>query len=355
MEIVKVQKVDFTIAGGDSGGTGTLSGFTDLTKMVVFATWNAGDHADPGEDLLCLDVYISNTTTVNADRVASHAGITNEVSAYVIQFGSDTTVYKGTYALATTDLDDTQSLGGTATLANTFGWGFHKRADASGFNAEVRYSSIENAFPSTTQISFTRDQQDGVAIDGHWFAVESSTLTVEHGNWTEAATANTSETDTITTVDLGDTFCLMSFSNNKGQYNDEGMWTADLNTTTSIRVRRGYGDAANCSWTYQIITDSNAAVQRGDFTYATTTGYATLSPTVDLTKSWPKLSTQGWICTSDVWNSETGNRRCHQVWLSANNQIDGETQEAITDLILPWEVVEISGAAAATRRVFVVS
>lgn len=346
MQVVKIQEVSFTIASGASSGTGTLTGFSTLGKMICFATWRVADGQSPVlASMTEVDVWPNSTSQITAERWSNPSYAVN-VRAYVIEFGSDTTVYKGTWAMTSSATAHTGiSIGGTVTLADTFGWHYRKSegeaAPANDSDPDGRYTAFH--FSSTTQLAVNRNVAKG-ACQGHWFVVESSTLTVQHGDHTITGSSVTSTTDTITSVTTGETFIVSSYLTNETEYNDEGCWTTDLQNATTVRFRRSYAASVTNTWRYMVVSDSNMTVQRGEWTGTGTAENTTITST-DLTLSIAKSGSgrSGDDVSSDYANGNFDGR-FNELWLNSATRIDRQTGDGLTGLIATWEVVEMDAA-----------
>lgn len=369
MNVVKVQRVSFAIAGGSASGTGTLSGFTDLDQMVIaFASWSIPDVAQSNEDRVLVDFDVTNLTTITATRNGTPAGEAVNVEAYVVEFDTDTNVYKGTFSLAgganTENQTTTANINGGSPMAlndltKAFGWLYYRGVDTGANDLNPANSCIQMRFTSTSVLTFERDYNTAEITSGHWFVVESSTLSVQH----EAVIftgANATDTDTFTSpVTLANSFIIGSYLTDESGFQDEGIWTIDLSGTQTARFRRGFGAGEIINAYYMVVTDTSITTQRGDFAHATTGANATLSPTVDTDYAVPLLcGGMSFSAASDSWGSGNFHTRTHEAWISASNQIDVASAEGASGLVLPWQVIEFSagGAPPATpRRVMVIT
>ena len=360
MQIVKIEEVQFSIAdSASSGNTSLTESFTDLDQMVVFSTCSMDNGLDPiTQGAVDADVWCSAVGTINAQRNSSPA-YAIEITAYVVQFGDDTDVHKGTFSIAdTASGSGNVSIGATVTLANTFGWHTQRGSapadggeDLPGLNACVALSM------TTTNLVFTRSGTNA-AITGHWFVVESSTLTVEHGTHS-VSYASTSITDTITTVVLAESFLLSSYYTNwsDGGGNDLVRHADDISTTTTVRWRRAYDDTADIDWHWMVVSDSDITVERGEFTH-TGASNSTAITTVDRTKTIAKSgSGRALGVKSTDFVSGTLSNRHQELWMSTNALLNTQSGAGMAAMVSPWEVItfDVQAGGTPTRRIMVIS
>ena len=302
MQVVKVQLATFTIGSGSATGTGTLDGFDDTSKMVVFGSWDLPSRSTSftGEESM-VKLEITSTSVVTATRIGTPAEIIN-VEAYVIQFGDDTNVYTGTFALTggggTSPQTTTANINGGSAMAlgdltKAFCWSYYTDDDSTSNDGRPESQQVQTRFDSTSVIGFERNSNPS-ALSGRWFAVESSTLTVQHLTSLFTGTENATETAAITTVsDINDTFVISSFFTNESSFKDEGMWTIHLNSDSQLLFTRGFGAANDVGFLSQIIQDSTIATQRGQWVAASTTD--TFYIDLDVRFKGQSIVTAGWL------------------------------------------------------------
>ncbi len=345
MQIVRRQEVSFDIGAGYTWGAAVLSGFTNLSKMVPIAvTWRVKDGQSPvlGSNTE-IDVDVGNVAIVYAYRWSSSPTYDINITVTVVEFGDDTTVYKGTWAMTDAETSTTASIGGTVTLANTFGNHHRKNeGEASPSNDSDPDGRITKMkFNSTTQLGFARDTATG-ACEGHWHVVESDTLTVEHVTHTITSDSSTSTTKTITSVTMAEAFVISSYLTDSGDYNDEGCWTTDISAATTLRMRRRYGASVNNTWEAMIVSDSNITVQRGDWTTSGATTDNTSITAVDLDVALVKsgAGSSGFCVCSNFSNGHL-DRYYSEMWFNSSTQINREVGDTPDNYIEAWEVVEL--------------
>jgi hypothetical protein len=326
--------------------------------MVCFATWRVEDGLSPiGQSVTEIDVWPNSTGQITAQRDGTPA-YSVDVTAYVIEFGSDTTVYKGTWAMTSAETSDTGiSIGGTVTLANTFGWHYGESEDGgtATWDSDPDGRNRKFEFASTTTLDISRAAAKG-AKTGHWFVVESSTLSVQHE--TEDFLANGSLThihDITSAVTHADTFVLVSHTTTEDAENDLTLCHElyDDEGQDTIRSRRAFGNPTDTSYAYQIVTDSALTVQRGDFTSATSPDSASISA-VNLSYAIVKQpSCRSGEEAGNYYASGTIDARYTEMWLSSTTQVDGRQGAGGASRTIPWEVIEFPSDATAPRRVMV--
>jgi len=344
---VHIQEVQFTIAAGQSFGTAALSGFTTFGKMVVmWPSWRIADGMTPVIASGCeVDVWATSSSEIRAERGGTQTQAVT-VRAFVVEFGADTNVFSGTYAMgAGATTHNAVSIGGTVTLANAFVLSTRRCGAVSGGSndADPDYRCIRRVFASTSALDFSRNVADGT-IDGHWYVVESSTLTVNHVGHTITASSLTSTTTTITSVVTGETFLVVSDQNDENVYNDEGIWAADLQNATTVRLRRSYAASNTVTWAIQVVSDAGISVQRGERTGAGTTDHAVIAA-VDLSLAVAKsgYGESGHVVSSPYVDG-TLDKRYWTKWLPSTTALNTETSDGADDKIDTWEVVELEAA-----------
>jgi len=337
LKIVKRQEVTITIASGESSGTATLTGFSNLVKMVPkFGSYRYVTGGTPDAEEIFVNFKIDSTSQITAERnAASGNAITARV--YVLEFGADTTVQKGTWSMADGVATDDVSIS-ALTLAESYCFYYQKGTDA-----DVTYHPddvcVSLKFNSTTELGFERTGTTG-SNSGNWYVVSSNTLTVEHGSHSEVGGTGTTMTDTITSVTMAETFIISSYRTSEVDFVDEAMCTVDLQNATTIRWRRGFDDAEDFDFEYQIISDSNINVQRGEFTANATTDNDTISPVVvaqTIVKT--GCGRSGFDSNADFAQADKVNR-FWEIFLNSATQINGEVGLASSTMIQTWEVID---------------
>jgi len=343
MKVAKLQEVRFTIASGASSGTGTLSGFKTLSKVVpLFVSWRVADGQSPVRASNTeVDVAITNLTTITAERWGSPSYAIN-VTAYVVEFGYDTVVQKGTWDLTSSETSTTETITAT-TLANSFVVSYNKNEgeSAPGYDSDPDGRCIAFKFNSTTQLGFSREAAKG-AVSGHWYVIYSDTLSVQHGNHSETGTTLNSVTDTISTVNVSHSFLVSSFKTEEAQYHGLSIWTADLSSATTVRWRRYPYDSVTVDFEYQVITDTALTIQRGEF--STSSSVSTYSHTItsvdaQLTAAKTGCGRSGFMDSSSFEDGDL-DTRYWEIWLSNSTTLNGQAGSSYTNAkIWTWETV----------------
>jgi len=366
MQVVNIQPVQVTIAGGQTQGTATLDGTGTLAQMVVTGTWTLPDISDLTESKSFVDLDVTNLTTLTATRDDSTAAEAINIEAYVIEYGADTNVYKGTFTSTGTGTggwlaDDFNINGGSpmalADLTKAFCWAYWTN-DWTGGTADWHPSEqLGFWFKNTSEMTVRRGSQYG-SLSGHYYVVESSTLTVEHGRLNAGTASDASFTQAITTVDQTESFVVASFEEGEGTYHSDGHWAADFASDSLVRMRRGAsGGSGDSAMRYQIISDPALTVQRGEFTYSTVAAVATLTTPVNLAVAVPISGgiTGTPASPGDEWHSGWADSHSHRMWLLDDDSLEVRATTAGTGRIVPWQVIEFEAEAggAPVRRVMV--
>ena len=351
MQVVRVQEVPFTIASGATSGTGTLSGFTNLAKIVPIATWRVADGMSPVLASMCdINIEITNLTTITATRYGSQA-FAVIIRAYVVELGDDTVVYKVPWAMTASETSKQVSIGATVPLANTYGWHYRKSNDTGAPTNDsipnARLTSLHFDSTSTVQINRTAS---GYACDGTVYIVSSPTLAVTHGTYQPGSVSTVETTATIATVNLSTTFLCVSYQTDETVYNDEGCWAADLSNATTLRFRRGYAAAGISIWRYMLVSDPAISVQRGVMTGTATAENNTITA-VDLSRSFVKSTDwRSGINSSSDYTNGNMDGRYNELWLGSSSQVNRQTGDGVAGLICPWEVVQLAQSTPPSAR-----
>lgn len=341
MQVVKIQSVGVTIASGQASGTGTLSGFHALGKIVpLFASWSMANGLSPvPSSAVDVTINIDSTTQLTASRWGTPSyAITGTV--FVVEFASDTTVQKVTWSMDSSTTIDNQTIT-AVTLANTFAVHYRKSEGEVTPSADSDPDGRLTAcfFSSTTQLRIQRDTAKG-ACSGHAYVISSSTLSVIHGSKIIFSSATTI-TDTISSVTTTDTFIISSYYTDAPNYNDEGVFATDLQNSTTIRWRRSISIPNNIVFKYMIVTDSAFTVQRGEFNTSGTTDSDTITA-VDLTKAVAKTGDGKAGCSaSSDYTDGFLDGRYWRIYLSGTTTVNGQSGSGLLALVTTWEVVEL--------------
>lgn len=353
MIVTHLQEISFTIAAGSASGTGTLSGFSDVSKMVpLFLSWRVADGQSP-----CLasnteiDIVIDSTTQLSALRAQATAYAV-DVTAFVVQFGSDTTVQTGSFSILGLAATGTAAIS-EVTLANSFCL-HHRMCDEGGSptydsRPSVRMTSVK--FSSSTSLEFRRGSAAyDYPVSGHWWVVSSETLTVQHRSFSTSS-SNTVLTDTITAVDLAHTFLISTQSNNNGTFNGEACTMTRLENATTVRWQRNYSSTTAFVFEYQVITDTSITVQRGTATTGQLSNTQAITA-VDLNAAAVK-SGDGSSGYSTNSNFQIGTlpSRYYELKFNSNTEIGLQTRRTSAASYTSWEVVEFSVATGINATV----
>lgn len=252
MKIIAAQKVSLTFASGDTVQNGTLSGFNDLDQTIPMSVSVAMD-ANSAQIAQCdFDVEVTSLTNVRATRGAS--GIACTVIVYVVQFPDATTVQKDTFSLGTGDSSTNVTID-SVTMAETFTLLFRKCDTAS--TLQPNASNIAAELTTSTNVAITK-QAAGGAHNGHIYSVSDSDFSVQRGS-TDGTTQPTAIT--ISSITLGNAFCIGSHTSGETQYEDEGNGHLRINTSTALEFNVGYTSGTN-TIKWQVVEDSDFTVQR---------------------------------------------------------------------------------------------
>jgi hypothetical protein len=348
--------------------TFTLTGFTDLDQMAVFASWSVANVDAGGSGDTLFDVYLSGVNEVTAIRGGTPTKVAT-IRGFAVQFGADTNVYKGTLAMTNAETSDTsvQINGGSAMALNdltkafvTHTWQVPTGTVGNGWHWANLLVSGE--FADTSNLTFTRGVAE-TAVSGHWQVIESSTLSVQHGS--VQFTTESDPTDSFTSVgaDLSHTFLMASWhTSSTYTYFDDG-WDFWLSNTTTFAAHREDANITPNEVRYQVITDSEVSVQRGTETSGFS-GTAALSPAVDTDFAIAKAAS-GHLPSGATANYDLGGGHTlmHEFYITTNvtpgdqiTWVSGNNPPQAMQL--SWETVEFTEYTAPSgtaRRVMVIT
>ena len=211
--------------------------------------------------------------SINVQQV-DVAGLTNGTASTNVTLDNDVTAQADAFMIYSYQYSDTQ--------ASTDDWD-----DAA---VQVRFNGA-----STTSVTLSRRASDG-ACNGTLFVVDcdSSEWTVQHEEIDVTSAAATSQnTSAFTAVVEADAFILHTYETSEAEDDiRDGAWVADLNATTTARVRRGdaspAGQDATSTHSIQIVECNNNEwdVQREDaLTLASATQNGAAITAIDETRS----------------------------------------------------------------------
>jgi hypothetical protein len=368
MQVYKVQRVSVTIPGGSASANGSLSNFTNAAKMVVFQSWTLPAASNLFGAKAFVKLTITDANTLTASRIDSTTGEAIDVEAYVIQFGDDTNIYKGTFTIASGANTTNVNVNGGSPMAlndltKAFVWAYWTHTDTTGttdWNQGAGMVSVH--FTSTSAIDCKRYTSTPGDISGNFFVVESSTLSVQHEEFTTATTSLTTLTDDYTN-DVGTldhTFVQCSYRWSGTTWLSDACWVTDLpaGDFNTVRFRRHDTDNMEGNFRYQIITDSSINVQRGEFTHNATSNTATLPTAVDLARAVPICNGSGHPLhtKNDDFTAGHQDEYVNKMWLSGPTTLNVASTNAGGNMLMTWQVVEFTAESTASpARIMVIT
>lgn len=271
-----VQEVRFTDTG--TSGTQTITA-VNVANTAVFVTYSVAE--DFGFTYISADDYLievdlQNSTTLRWSKTADVFSWSTQITAYVVEFDSNTTIQAGNFVLADDAVSGTESL--TAyTPGNTFMVMTHTAGD--NFGPEL-LTKAELATGSPWQITFTRNTGLGAFEQSYrYYVIESADLTVQQISTTMLGTR--SEDIPITAVTLAESF-VVGYNSTTGSLLRDAL-TSRITSTTNVKVNKGSA-GIDCDWNGWVVESTNFDTEafRIDGTGAATSGSTTIA-TVDRT------------------------------------------------------------------------
>lgn len=282
--------------------SGTLSGYNsfdvaltkgqDETKCVPFFTCNA---TSGGSDLRNNDFWavemvdVTGTANVRVHRNPSSTISANNISIYVVEFGSNVTVQQGSVDITTGTASDTLT---TIVEANSFAVFGQYMQDGSSGTDDFNDAMIQCRFGSTTSIDFDRRASGTPDWTIHWYVVESdgTDFLTEYvtADWTTSQTGPTGHTLTTDVSDITNAFVIPSYetSETADDMRDAICNFALTATDTLTWYRNGGTPSATGTIGCWVVRSSDVTVQRFAVDLAGSTDNSqTLSPEVVLDKA----------------------------------------------------------------------
>jgi hypothetical protein len=308
--IVSVERVDLTIANGNTANQSDLSLGQDDSKCVPFATFQHNATSNGSSDnftanMAEVEIYDNaGTAAVRITRTATTDPLVYTI--YVVEFDSDVTVQRG----------EVNTISGTGTnvtvtsvdQTKTFALFYYKResGDADAFDS----ASVRAYFTADNTLRLNRSSSADGTFSGWWYVVEddASNWDVESGS---ISLTGTSATDTISAVTTAKTFVVASQEST--QIDDDaatGSARVDLQSTTLVRAIRNASDASTITVSHfavEFASGGDENVYRGLMSF-TTESQLTGSHTAvdsDVSCAWsplryPRSAAGGGTQSSDV-------------------------------------------------------
>ncbi len=336
----------------------------DLTKgqnwqrCVPFVTF-AHDTTDDGShgseidgNLISVEMYDNAGTAAVRLRIYTSSNGDRELVVYVVEFHSDISIQRiavdrpnsANWTEAITAVDQTKAF-----IIPTF----HSK-NGGAYNV-VKGWAIRVKFDSNTLIGCVRDSGAGFSMAGHIYVVEDKSagndfFTVQTASNASAATTST---QTITSIDVDATMLMGTFYTPALYGLDDGVIRFDLQNATTVRFRRFNTTNACYSEVFVVTFLDGTVVQRGDKIISTGTTGAAKSYTqsitnVDVSKAIIKSTNMNSMGINGQFTVASQMNYSHQPakltleidgdgnGFTARNRDSGQQE----DYSFPWEVVE---------------
>lgn len=344
MSLVKtVEKVEISILGTATSGTGSITKGQTVAKCVPFTTSSCPRTTSERFDTRLVRVTISGTT-VTATRATGMNGADLKIIVYVVEFTSECTVQTGE-VLLTGVASNTGSPGANFTsLTRTFMYFGYTRT---GSDDDFSDSMVRGQITDTSTLTFTR--ADGVGnVVVRWYSVEcdSTQFDVQRGSFQIAGSNNSANSAAITAVTLARTMLITSHDTDEKQDDPEsGSITTDMVDTTHIRARRANGGSLGPNTNnveYQVIQFEAAEgvnVYRGDFTIDVYEDTDTIT-SVNLLKAMAHSPENECASSTDSINGDDIGQCWARFDLENETTVRGRTTSNSIQGVWAWEVVE---------------
>lgn len=282
MEVAKVQRLNLSFSSSDTSKDGTLTGFSTLSRMVPFITWEmtgAGAAANGTQN--CFKVTVVNSTTVRVSRVASGQAAT--VSVSVVEFGAQVTVQKGSFSMSTSETTKNVTVSSYDSAKTVLVFYYDSSTTDDNGDSRLIKGSLATSGSSTT-VTFARGTSD-FASSGYWYLLEHNSNSVQNVN-IDNGVKDTSVA-LGTSVTLSQAFLFGSNTTAETDYNDEAcetktFWSGSAFVNNAVWSHKGYTSTGNTGRAC-VCDNSLLSVQRG-YISANDSGTATIT-SVDLDRS----------------------------------------------------------------------
>ena len=365
-----VQSVEYVECAWDSGKTGSvnLTKGQDEAKCIPFFTWTLPtvSLADDFRER-CFKVDIYDNAGTAACRVISAGALEADdrtTGVFVVEFVAAIDVQKVAWSMAHTVATTNVAITDVTAQASAFWintYDFNHSVAVNGFDKATCGSRFNGA--STTSVTIDRTGSTG-DITGWLYVVDcnSGEFTVDHDAISLAA-SDQSGTAAISTV-LADSFVLADYNSAEtGNDPNDGAIVVDLNATTTVRARRGItpvtANATAVVYTQTVECQNGEwTVEHGETAIATATDTATVTAVTQANSaiiSGCPMSGIMPLGTSDL--KATNNLPQLAILLSFNSStqiaLDSQSRTIETGNIVPWQIVDFTGSAAAASKLAV--
>jgi len=339
--VASVQQVNITLSDTSLSGTTSLTGFTDLSRMVVFESHSV-TNTTPSimyNAYHQLDAYVSAINEVTISRGATVAGISITATLFVVQFSSGTSVYKGTYSMNTSTLIHDVSIGSDILTGNTFSKHHISSTSVSRINddGDPNDRTVSVIFLNSTTLRFQRTNSSKGSVSGHWFVVSHPELEVTHGTFSTTGDVAFG----ITAIDTSNTFLLASDYSTIQNYNGEALW-ALWTDGLFIRTDSTYEGTGEVVF-YQLIKHTGLVVQQPRWATSLTTNDASITiSSVDLSRTIAIDTLRSEYCQQDGYAETTLHRKFFRKTLDNNvtTSMSVTDRNGTSGVNVPWNIIQ---------------
>lgn len=358
--VKSVERVSISIPNPGLSASASLTKSQTIANCVPFVTKRATERAQFRHDWneYTTDVYFSGSSVYAATNDDTRREM--EVEVTVVEFDpDDVNVYQGTFTVPTSGSSDTQSIGGTVVVANSFVLNPWKGGKLTNGDSDVR-----GRITSTTQVTFDRaSAATNGDLPGHFYVVESKSgadFTVQAADLT---LSGTSADATLTAVDMDKTFLVGSYYTSSTSQANDRVGYLQLFSTTVARAIRADATGSNQFAVQAVEFDSGGAedVQRGTTNQSTADASEDIDITaadLDLAMAWtPAHSSCRNASFPGSSNADLPDAQVALTFVDTDTiRLQHWTGGGEADNDIAWEVVEWElNAAATTRRVMIIS
>lgn len=232
------QQGEITIPAGSTSNTLTISSVTTANTVLLFDGWQTDNTGSQGRELFPI-IALTNSTTITATRNTSNVSFGVTVRFTVVEFKSSaiTSIQSGTISNGSGGTTATATITSVNTArAVTFIYGFTTTG------ASTTYTSMMNRLDLTNSTTVTSTKNaSGSALTVGYAVVEFAAGIINsiQQRAVTLTTANTSDTDTITSVTMANTMLVYTGTSSSSNSADNSLYTLQLASATQVTLTRG--------------------------------------------------------------------------------------------------------------------
>ncbi len=207
---------------------------------------------------------------------------------------------------------------------------------------------ITNCTTTCNEVTFQRADTD-TAVEVHWYVAEFvSGVFVQRGS---VAMDATTKNVTLSSVNTGTSFPLISLRHDDGEYDDEDFVRAQVTSSTNLQLTVVDSDATTIvEW--QVVEYTDAIVQTGEVTFGNNDSVQTATiASVDTATSWLIYSYEVEAgAPTSITTSSPLTAVNDDLYLAAISMKENEAVSSVTGLGLTWTLVQAQCSAREKTR-----